>query len=118
GSNSASFTVGASAADAQSGIAQVDFPTVFGGDSSSQGSGPFSNGYSWTGGASASGPKTVTVTNGSGLQSSDTFTVTPDTTAPSGGTFDYADGYSTTGSVTITTPSATDGDSGVDASSA
>ena len=118
GSNSASFSVGATAADAQSGIAQIDFPTVFGGDSSSQGSGPFSNGYSWTGGASASGAETVTATNGSGLQSTADFTVTPDTSAPNGGTFDYPDGYSTTGSVTITTPSATDGGAGLDASSA
>ena len=118
GSNSASFTVDAAASDAESGVAQVDFPTVFGGDSTSQVSGPFTNGYSWTNGASASGAKTVTVTNGSGLQSTAGFTVTPDTTAPSGGTFDYADGYSTTGNVAITTPIATDGGAGVDASSA
>ena len=62
------------------------------------------------------GLKTVTATNNAGLPSSDTFTVTPDTSAPSGGSVSYANGYAS-GSVTVTTADGTDGGSGIDTSS-
>ena len=42
GSNSASFGVDATSSDAQSAIASIAFPTVFGSDSSTQTSGPYS----------------------------------------------------------------------------
>src|SRR3989442_8690578 len=84
GSNSASFDLSATSSDAQSAIASIAFPTVFGSDSSTQATGPYSQTYSWTASATASGSKTVTSTNGAGLTASSTFTVTPDTTAPPG----------------------------------
>src|SRR5207302_2664655 len=84
GSNSDSFDVSATSADAQSAIASIGFPTVFGSDSSTDTSAPYSQTYTWDASATAGGAKTVTVTNGAGLTSADIFTVTPDTTAPSG----------------------------------
>src|SRR5205085_7997164 len=57
GSNSASFGVSATSSDAQSGVASIAFPTVFGSDSSTQTSGPYSQTYSWTSSSSASGAK-------------------------------------------------------------
>src|SRR5205085_3982779 len=82
GSNSAGFDVSATSSDAQSGIASIGFPTVFGSDSSTEGSSPYSQTYSWTASASASGARTVTSTNAAGLTATTDFTVTPDTTAP------------------------------------
>ena len=78
------FTVAASTSDAESGIAQVAFPTVFGADGVSDTTAPYSTNYSWSAGATASGAKSVTATNGAGLTASSSFTVTPDSTGPSG----------------------------------
>ncbi|HEY7396767.1 MAG TPA: Ig-like domain-containing protein [Gaiellaceae bacterium] len=117
GSNSATFDVSATTSDADSGIDHVDFPTVFGGDSATA-TGPYTTTYSWSGGASASGAKTVAATNGAGRTATSTFTVTPDTTAPSGGTFTYPNGFDTTGSITVTLPTPTDGGAGVAPASA
>src|SRR5205085_5177850 len=84
GSNSASFDVAATSSDAETAITSIAFPTVFGSDSLILTTSPYSQIYSWTASASAGGAKTVTSTNGAGLTGSSTFTVTPDTTAPSG----------------------------------
>ena len=43
---------------------------------------PYSTNYSWSAGATASGAKSVTATNGAGLTASSSFTVTPDSTGP------------------------------------
>ena len=116
GSNSGSFTVTAATNDGESDVSSVGFPVVFGADSSSDSTSPYSASYSWTASASASGLKTVTATNNAGLPSSDTFTVTPDTSAPSGGSVSYTNGYAG-GSVTVTTADGTDSGSGIDTSS-
>ena len=116
GSNSGSFTVTAATSDGESAVSSVAFPVVFGADSSSDSTSPYSATYSWTAAAGASGPNTVTATNGAALPSSDTFTVTPDTSAPSGGSVSYASGYAA-GSVTVTTADGTDGGSGINAAS-
>ena len=116
GSNSGSFTVTAATSDGESVVSSVGFPAVFGADSSSDSTSPYSASYSWTASASASGQKTVTATNNAGLPSSDTFTVTPDTSAPSGGSVSYANGYAI-GSVTVTTADGTDGASGINTAS-
>ena len=64
----------------------------------------------------ASGAKTVTATNGAGLTSTDTFTVTPDTTAPSGQTVDLSGGpWYTSLSVPLTLDWGSDAGSGLDA---
>src|SRR5205085_4887468 len=75
--------------------------------------------YSWDASATASGSKTVTVTNGAALTSTDTFTVTSDTTAPSGESVSLVGGpYYTSLSVPLTLSNGSDAGSGLDASSA
>ncbi|TMK79966.1 MAG: hypothetical protein E6G45_02105 [Actinobacteria bacterium] len=115
GSNSGSFTVGAVTSDPESGIEKVSFPAVTGmtggGDDTTS---PYQATYSWSASSSASGGQAASARNNAGLQSSSSFTVTPDTAAPSGGSVDYPNGY-TSGSVTITTDDGTDALSGVDA---
>jgi len=113
GGNSGSFTVDATTSDPESGIDRISFPALAGmtggGDDSSS---PYRGTYSWTASSSASGSQTVTAQNDAGLTSSSTFTVTPDTAPPNGGSVDYADGF-VSGSVTITTDDGTDALSGV-----
>ncbi len=111
--NSGSFTVGATTADAQSGIDHVAFPTVFGSDGSSDSTSPYGTTYNWTDTATASGSKTVTSYDGAGLTASTDFTVTPDTTPPTGGSVTYANGYNTTGTVPVSVTNATDSGSGI-----
>ena len=53
-----------------------------------------------------------------GHTASDTFTVTPDTAPPTGGSVDYADGYDADGTVTITVDAGSDALSGVAPASA
>ena len=52
---------------------------------------PYASSYSWTSTTSASGAQTLVARNGAGLESSATFTLTPDTTAPSGQTVTVQD---------------------------
>ena len=87
GSNSGSFTVTATAS-AGSGIDSIDFPAVFGSDSSTVTTPtlPYSKSYNWNAGASASGTKTVTVTDGDADTATAQFTVTPDTPTVSNAT--------------------------------
>jgi hypothetical protein len=84
--------VTAASTDAQSGVASVGFPAVFGGDSAAATSSPYSTDYTWSASDTASGAKSVTVTNGAGLTATDTFTVTPDTN-PATKTFSNPDKF-------------------------
>jgi hypothetical protein len=70
---SGSYDVDATSSDAQSGIEKVRFPGPVD-DSSS----PYGTSYGF---GALSGSQTVTAYSGAGLTASDTFTVTPDTTA-------------------------------------
>ena len=85
---SGSFQAAATSTDNDSGILKLNFPalsgfTSGGGDVSSS---PYSSGiYSWSGAVAASGSQTVTATNNANLTSSGSFTVTPDTSNPTGG---------------------------------
>ncbi len=117
GSNSGAFTVTA-AALASSGIDSVDFPAVFGSDSATVSTTPFSHIYSWTSSASAGGTKTVTVTDGDSDSDTVDFTVTSDTTAPTGHSVALSGGptYSTL-SVPLLLDNGTDAGSGVDSAS-
>jgi Chitobiase/beta-hexosaminidase C-terminal domain len=119
GTNSGSFTVTATAS-AGSGIASVAFPVVFGSDSLTDTTSPYSQTYSWSSGASGSGSKTVTATDKSTPADTGTaaFTVTADSTAPSGQTVALSGGpgYSTP-SVPLVIVNGTDTGAGVDSSS-
>jgi hypothetical protein len=118
GSNSGNFTVAATTGDAESGIQHVSFPSLGGmTGGGTQPTAPFSETYGWSASSTATGSHSVTATNNAGLNASTSFTVTADTTAPSGGSVSYADGWNTSGSVTVTTADGTDGGSGIDASS-
>src|SRR5207244_1437303 len=121
-----SFTLTATASDAQSGVTQVVFPDVSatsgwtgstgGTDTTSPYAGPVN--YAWTAGATAPGAKTVVATNGAGATNSDTITIAADSTAPSGQTVTLSGGpYYTTLSVPLTLGNGSDTESGVDATS-
>ena len=104
-----SFDVSATSSDAGSGIDRIAFP---GGveDTTS----PYSATYDLN---DLSGSQTVTAHDVAGNTASDTFTVTPDTAAPTGGSVSYPDGYDADGTVTITVDAGTDALSGVNAAS-
>ncbi|MDX6452423.1 MAG: hypothetical protein QOH16_2472, partial [Gaiellaceae bacterium] len=118
GTNGGTFTAGATTADAESGISKVTFPAVTGmtggGDVLS---GPYQTTYSWSAPTATSGGQTVTARNAAGLTASSAFTLTPDTLAPSGGSIVYADGYTATGSIAITTTNGSDAGAGLDTTS-
>ncbi len=104
-----SYDVAATSADAGSGLSKIVFP---GGveDTTS----PYSASYDLD---DLAGTQTVTAHDAAGLTAANTFTVTPDTAAPTGGSVDYPDGYDTDGIVTVTFDSGTDALSGVNAAS-
>jgi hypothetical protein len=124
-----SFTMNATPADTQSGIASVAFPSVAataGWTSSTGGtdtSTPYASpvNYSWTAGASAPGAVQVTATNATGLTATDTMTISADSTPPTGGTIALVGGpYYTTASVPTTVTGGTDatGGAGIDSTRA
>src|SRR3989442_9895589 len=76
-------------------------------------SSPYQATYGWTSSTSASGAQTVTVTNGAGLASTDAFTVTPDTTAPSGQSAAVTGGYYSSLSVPVSLGNGSDSGSGI-----
>jgi len=119
GAHAGLFTVGASSTDAESGLAKVAFPALAGaaggGDDTSA---PYSSTYGWDATTTASGAQTVIAHNVAGLTGSAQLDVVLDTTAPTGGSVSYPDGYDADGTVTVTTDNGSDGQSGVDASSA
>ena len=111
--NAGSFDVTTTASDPQSGVASVDFPTVFGGDAATVAASPYSTTYTWDDQATSFGVETVTVTNGAGLTSTGTFTVVPDMTGPAGGSITYADGYTTTSAVSLELADGSDAGAGL-----
>src|SRR5581483_4084991 len=118
GSNSGSFTVDATSSDAQSGIQKLNFPAVTGmtggGDDTTS---PYQGSYSWDNTTTASGSKTVTVTNNAGSTATATFTVTNDATAPTGQSAALSGGpWYTTLSVPLTLDFGSDAGAGLDAS--
>ncbi len=84
---SGSFSVSATTTDADSGILSVTFPSLTGFSSGggSDSTSPFSSGtYSWSGVVGATGAKLVTATDNASATANSSFTVTPDTTGPTG----------------------------------
>ncbi len=83
GANSGTFTVDATATDAESGVDKVAFPALAGMTGGGDDSSPaFQGSYAWTASSTATGAQTVTVHNGAGLTSSGSFTLVQDATAP------------------------------------
>ncbi len=105
-----SFGVSATSVDATSGIDRISFPAGIDDTTS-----PYSTTYDLD---DLSGSQTVTAHDVAGNTASDTFTVTPDTAPPIGGSVDYADGYDADGTVTITVDAGSDALSGVAPASA
>ncbi|MGH7357905.1 MAG: OmpL47-type beta-barrel domain-containing protein, partial [Candidatus Rokuibacteriota bacterium] len=103
------YTVSATSADAGSGLERIRFPG---------GVDDFTSPYSMIVGlGDLSGTQTVTAYDAAGNNASDTFTATPDTAPPGGGSVSYADGYDADGTVPVSTADGTDALAGVDASS-
>ena len=116
GGNAGSFTVDAATSDAAVRHRPGHLPGARRDDRRRRRpSSPYQGSYSWTGASGASGSQTVTAHNNAGLTSTASFTTTPDTAPPSGGSVGYPNGYAS-GSVTITTGDGNDALSGVDAS--
>jgi Bacterial Ig domain/Calcineurin-like phosphoesterase len=110
---SGSFTVTADAHDTESGVASVAFPTVFGNDAKVSHSSPFVGSYGWDSSDAASGPNVVSATNGSGLSSSRSFIVVPDTASPYGGSLSNADGFVDEAAADLRLSDGTDAGAGV-----
>ncbi|HYZ93199.1 MAG TPA: Ig-like domain-containing protein, partial [Actinomycetota bacterium] len=118
GGRDGTFIVAAATADPESGIERVSFPAVAGmtggGDDVAS---PYNAAYTWSSG-SASGSQTVTARNNAGMQSSASFTVTPDTSGPTGQSVDLVGGpYYNALSIALSLDAGGDGGSGVDATS-
>jgi hypothetical protein len=114
-----SFKVAGASSDAQTGVTSIALPSLTG---FSEGGGtlssPFETKYKWTGAVGASGAQSATATNGVGLTTtnSSAFTVTSDTTAPSGGSVSVP-GRVNTASVAVTFSAGSDAGSGINAAS-
>jgi hypothetical protein len=112
-----SFTVNASASDGESGLQAIVLPGLGAGFTPTVAAAATARTYSWTSGASEAGAKTVTAYDNAGNTSSATFTITPDSTAPTGGSVNYPDGEDADGVVTITTTDGSDAGAGLAAGS-
>ena len=95
---SGSFQAAATSTDGDSGILKINFPalTGFSGGGGDVSSSPFQTTYNWSGAVGASGSQTATAYNNANLTSTGNFTVTPDTTNPTGGSL-TVNGTSATG---------------------
>jgi hypothetical protein len=84
---SGSFQATASSTDNDSGLLKVNFPspTGFSSGGGDINSSPYQTTYNWSGAVAASGSQTTTAHNNANLTNTNTFTITPDTTAPTGG---------------------------------
>ena len=114
GGNTANFTVDATSSDADSGIQKINFPAVSGmaggGDDLTS---PYQGAYTWNAATAASGAQTVTVTNGQGLTSTGTFTVTKDATNPTGSLTAPASSANVRGNAVVVSSNSADAGSGV-----
>ncbi|MDP9819375.1 LamG-like jellyroll fold domain-containing protein [Spirilliplanes yamanashiensis] len=116
GQASGSFTVTASAADAQSGVTSYAMPNL--GTGWTTPGTAASQAYAWSSAnPAAPGTKPVTATNAAGLVSAAaSFTATADNAGPTGGGVDHADGASPA-TVTVTFSAGTDAGAGVNGTS-
>jgi hypothetical protein len=118
GAASGAFAVTATASDLFSGIASYAFPTLGSGWTGTPGLGVETYSYSAPNPTAPSGNQNVTATNHATVQSAaGTFTAVPDSTAPTGGTVSYTNGYVTSASISVSFTPGTDAGSGVNATS-
>jgi hypothetical protein len=114
GAASGAFSVTASSSDTNSGIGSYTFPTLpTGWSGASGGTGIQTYSFSSPNPTAPSGAQTVMATDNAGNSASATFTATPDSTAPAGGSVGYANTYSTATSTSVTFATGTDGGSGL-----
>jgi hypothetical protein len=101
GSPSGSFTL--TVTDGVSGIGSETFPSISGWTKGTVTTTSTAASVTYTVTSSASaGTEPVSATNGAGTAASGlTFTLTSDTSTPSGGSVSYANGYDTTGSIAV-----------------
>ncbi|MFL5946424.1 MAG: Ig-like domain-containing protein, partial [Gaiellaceae bacterium] len=122
GAAGGTFRVTATADDPQTAVDSVDFPAianVMGG--SSQTSAPYREDYTWNNTTSDSGSHAVVATNGAGATTNASFTLTPDSTAPSGQSLTLTGAnapYYGSAPVTFSLGNGSDGAAGLDAASA
>ncbi|MDX6484081.1 MAG: hypothetical protein QOE95_1852, partial [Gaiellaceae bacterium] len=111
------FNLSASSSDGESGVASYAFPALGAGWSAS-GTGA-SRAYSFTNAAAdPAEPNNVTATNNAGQSSAPaSVTVTADSSAPSGGSVDYVDGFRSSASVALTLDDGSDSGAGIDTTS-
>lgn len=114
GASGGGFQVTASSLDTSAGTSAYAFPALpTGWTASSGGSGAETYSWSTANPVAPSGAVSVTATNYAGLAATSTFTATPDSTAPAGGSVSYVNGSTTATSATITLVAATDSGSGI-----
>jgi hypothetical protein len=118
GATGGGFALTAVSADATAGISGYAFPTLPTGWSSSSGGFGIRN-YSWSTAnpVAPTGAQTVTAINNAGREAPSVFTATPDSTAPTGGSLAYTNGYSLGSTVSISFTKGTDTISGLDSAS-
>jgi hypothetical protein len=119
GASSGSVTLTASTSDGFSGISSYTFPALGSGWTSTPGTtGVNTYSYSAPNPTAPSGSQNVTATNNAGVTSAaGAFSVAADSTAPSGGSVSYTNGYFTSASVPVSFAPGTDSGSGVNAPS-
>jgi hypothetical protein len=118
GATSGGFQVTTDSSDTPSGMTVLGFPVLPSGWTGAA-VGATGEAYSW--GAAEpvppTGAQTVTATDSAGLESASTFTLTADSTPPSGGSVTYADGDSSGPIVGVSFDPGTDALAGIDPSS-
>jgi hypothetical protein len=115
GAASGGFRVSASAPDPAAGTSYT-FPVLPAGWSGSS-AGAATQAYSWSAAnpTAPSGAQTVTATNNAGSVATSSFTATPDSIAPGGGSVSYTNGSTTASTASIVLVAATDSGSGIGA---
>ena len=119
GASSGAFTVGAGSSDGDSGIASFAFPAPGAGWTATPGALGVTT-YSWAAPnpTAPTGTQNVTATDNAGQASAPAgFTVSADSTAPSGGSVSYTGGYYRSASVDLSFTQGSDGGAGLDAPS-
>jgi Ice-binding-like/Chitobiase/beta-hexosaminidase C-terminal domain len=118
GATAGGFQVRAISVDTITGISGYAFPT-FPIDWSSSSAGTGTRNYAWSAAnpVAPAGAQTVTATNNAARQASSSFSVTADSTFPSGGNVLYTNGYSVGSTVSISFGKGTDTGSGLNSSS-
>ena len=112
-----SFAVSVEASDPESGVVEVVFPEVFGGDGAEIDAAPYEQTYVWEEGSVSTGPVAAVAVNRAGSSSQAVFAVQPDGEAPTGGSVEYQSGPDDDGVVHVEVDHGVDAGAGVDPAS-